>query len=136
MMQNTADPHPPSERSFGFLFVGVFAILSGYGFYKGWSVPSISSLVAASITLLLMTLARPSSLTRLNNAWFKLGMLLGMIVSPIVVGLLFSLLITPVALVTRACGRDALRRKAKPDGSYWIDRLPPGPAADSFNNQF
>jgi hypothetical protein len=135
-MQNTADPKLPSERSFGFLFMGVFAILAGYGLYKGWNVPSISSFVAASIALLLMTLVRPSSLTLLNKAWFKLGMLFGMIVSPIVVGLLFSLLITPVALVTRLCGRDALRRKAKPDGSYWIDRSPPGPATDSFNNQF
>jgi len=136
MMQNTADPKLPSERSFGFLFMGVFAILAGYGLYKGWNVPSISSFVAASIALLLMTLVRPSSLTLLNKAWFKLGMLFGMIVSPIVVGLLFSLLSTPVALVTRLCGRDALRRKAKPDGSYWIDRSPPGPATDSFNNQF
>jgi hypothetical protein len=135
-MQSTKDSRLPSERSFGILFVGVFAILSGYGFHKAWSSLHVSLLVATSVALLIITLTRPAALAPLNKVWFKIGMLLGMVVSPIVVGLLFSLLITPVAVLTRLFGRDALRRKAKTDGSYWIDRLPPGPATDSFNNQF
>ena len=130
------DPKLPSERSFGFLFVGVFALLAFYGAYKGWSSLLVSLLAVVSVALLLVTQMRPAFLAPLNKAWFKLGMLLGMIISPIVVGLLFFVLITPVAVVTRLFGRDALRLKAKTEGSYWIDRVPPGPASDSFKNQF
>ena len=124
------DPKLPSERSFGFLFAGVFAVLVVYGNYKDWSGPLFSLLPAISVALLLTTLMRPASLAPLNRAWFKLGVILGLIVSPIVVGLLFFLLITPVAVVTRLFGRDVLRLKVKPEGSYWIERLPPGPASD------
>ena len=64
-------------------------------------------------------------------------MLLGLIVSPIVVGLIFFLLITPVALVTTLfLGRDALSLKRRFTASYWIDRLPPDQTPDSFKNQF
>lgn len=63
-------------------------------------------------------------------------MLLGKIVSPIVLGIIFFLLISPVALVTRAFGRDALRLKAAETGSLWITRTPPGPDPESFKNQF
>lgn len=130
------DPKLPSERNFGLLFVGVFALLTAYGVYKAWNSVLVSLLATVSVALLFVTLMRPASLAPLNKAWFKLGMLLGMIVSPIVVGLLFFVLITPVAVVTRFLGRDALRLTAQTDGSYWIDRVPPGPASDSFKNQF
>jgi len=75
-------------------------------------------------------------LTPLNKAWMKLGDLLGKVISPIVLGIIFFVLLAPVALVTRLLGRDELRLKMSNSSSYWIDRTPPGPAGDSFKNQF
>jgi hypothetical protein len=75
-------------------------------------------------------------LTPLNWLWYELGMLLGKIVNPIVLGFIFFVLITPVSIVTRLFGRDELRIKKRHVESYWIDRSPPGPPLDSFKNQY
>ena len=61
---------------------------------------------------------------------------MGKVVSPIVLGLIFFGMLTPVGIIGRLLGRDELRLKKAPVTSYWIDRDPPGPAPDSFKNQF
>lgn len=83
-----------------------------------------------------LTLFSADSLAPLNKAWAALGQILGRLVSPIVLGLIFFCLITPVALIGRVAGRDPLRLKTRADTSYWIKREPSGPAPDSFRNQF
>ena len=83
-----------------------------------------------------MTLAAPRLLAPFNLAWFKLGLLMGKVVSPIVLGIIFFVLLTPVAVIGRLFGRDELRLKRKAVQSYWIERVPPGPDGDSFKNQF
>lgn len=130
------DAKLPSERSFGLLFAGVFALIAGYSAYKGW--PSLVTVLLACVSAVFLAAALlwPGRLALLNKAWFKLGMLLGMVVSPIVIGLLFFILITPVALLTRLFGRDALRLRLHRQGSYWVERTPPGPEPNSFKNQF
>ena len=81
-------------------------------------------------------IAPPSrALAASNRAWFRLGLLLSRIVSPVVVGAMFLLIVTPVALVMRAAGRDALRLRSRA-GSYWIKRTPPGLPPESFKHQF
>jgi len=75
-------------------------------------------------------------LAPLNRIWYEFGMLLGKVVSPIVLGMIFFLLITPISVMTRMCGRDELKIKKKSLQSYWVDRLPPGPLPESFKNQF
>jgi len=128
----------PSERSFGLLFGAVFALLAGYGwFFKGWSSMLALALLGVALAFVLLGFVAPNILRPLNWLWFQLGQLLGKIVSPIVLGAIFFLLLTPVSLVTRLFGRDELRiqRKAS-QTSYWLDRAPPGPAPDSFKNQF
>lgn len=72
----------------------------------------------------------------INRAWYQLGVLLGRIVNPVVLGLLFFLLITPVAILGRMFGRDPLRLKRRNIESYWIERSPVGPSPDSFKNQY
>jgi len=120
-------PELPSNRSFGWTFTGVFAL--GAFFY-----PWVLALAAASAVV---TLAREQWLTPLNRAWMKLGELLGRVVSPIVLGVIFYGVFTPVGFVMRLAGRDIMRRRFEPgSASYWIDRNPPGPAADSFKDQF
>ena len=128
----------PSERSFGLLFGAVFVLLAAYGwFFKSWSSVVELSLLGLALAFVLLGFVAPKILSPLNWLWFQLGQLLGKIVSPIVLGAIFFLLLTPVSLVTRLFGRDELRIKRKASQtSYWLDRAPPGPAPESFKNQF
>lgn len=128
----------PSERSFGLLFTVIFSALAGYGWLiKDWADPTLWSLAGIAACFGLSAILKPSVLSPLNRLWFQLGQLLGKIVSPIVLGAIFFLLLTPVALVTRVFGRDELRLKRKASQeSYWIDRVPSGPEPESFKNQF
>ncbi len=126
----------PSEKKFGGLFTAIFLGAACFGAYSGWSPLHQAALATAGIATLLITLARPHALAPFNRAWYKLGILLGKIVSPVVMGLIFFLLITPIALVTRMLGRDELRLKRGNRNTYWIDRSPPGPSSESFKNQF
>lgn len=91
---------------------------------------------ALALIFLVLTVVRPQALTSMNHLWFKLGLLMGAIVSPIVLGVIFFLLITPVSLITRLFGRDVLKVKSRKTESYWVERDPPGPGPDSFKNQF
>ena len=128
----------PSERSFGLLFGAVFALVAAYGWLsKAWSSVVLLSLVGVALAFVLLGFVAPKVLTPLNWLWFQLGQLLGKIVSPLVLGAIFFLMLTPVSLVTRLFGRDELRLKRKASQtSYWLDRAPPGPAPESFKNQF
>lgn len=126
----------PTERAFGFLFATVFAGLGIYGYYKGWDSVAIFATLASSVVLMLTTFFAPKALAPFNRAWFHLGQLLGKIVSPIVLGIIFFGLLTPIALVSRLFGRDELKLKPRTVASYWMERTPPGPAPDSFKNQF
>ena len=128
----------PSNTSFGWLFTIVFLLLAAWSGWKGamsWSL-GFGSL---SATFLLVTLIAPRLLTPLNRAWMALGHLLGRIISPIVLGVMFFGLVTPFALVMRVAGRDALRLRAFRDpkiASHWIRRDPVGPPPDSFRRQY
>ena len=133
-MKSTSSP--PSERSFGLLFTVVFAGLAGYAVYKGWQREAAIAWGAASALTAAVTLFVPRLLAPFNRAWYLLGELLGRIVSPIVMGVIFFGLITPVALFGRLRGRDELRMRRRTVSTHWTDRDPPGPAADSFKNQF
>jgi hypothetical protein len=137
MLNNTTDdkpPLPPNER-FGYLFCSVCALVAGYMFWishPGWA----SIFAALAVAFLAAAHFAPSVLAPLNRLWFGFGLLLGKIISPIVLGAIFFLLISPVALVTRLFGRDPLLIRKRATASYWVERDPPGPATDSFKNQF
>ena len=126
----------PSNRAFGILFVGVFAILACYGYFRNWQSDLVKASFILSVTLLLITLFAQRTLTPFNKAWYQLGLLLGRVISPLVLGVLFFVVITPVAFFMRLIGRDALRIKKQAVLSYWIKRDPPGPKPESFKDQF
>jgi len=126
----------PSNRNFGFLFAGLFALLSAYAAYQGAESFRVYGWLTAGVVIGLIAVVAPNSLTPFNKAWMKLGDFMGKVVSPLVLGVIFFVLITPIALLTRLFGRDELRLKKADVSSYWIDRAPPGPAGDSFKNQF
>ncbi len=125
----------PSNRKFGVFFAGIFSLTSGYFFYQ--NAVSIAW-VSAGLAFMFLFLAfiRPELLLPLNKLWMGLGFLLGMIVSPIVLGAIFFLIFTPIGLLMRLVGRDELRLKPIISSSYWKVRNPKGPTADSFKNQF
>jgi hypothetical protein len=126
----------PSDRSFGFTFVVVFALLAGWQAWLGRGAVA-TTFGSLSAVILAAALLRPSLLHALNIAWMKFGALLHHIVNPVVMGAIYFLVFTPVAWVMRATGRDALRRKLDSSAqSYWIKRDPPGPPPDSLPNQF
>ena len=137
-MTKLSDSKLPSEKSFGFLFTGVFVFLAIYGhFVKNWESPGVVICLGLSAAFCLMTLVMPRLLAPLNKAWFQIGELMGKLVSPIVLGVIFFLIITPVGLLGRLFGRDELRLKRRRQAaSYWVERQPPGPTGDSFKNQF
>lgn len=125
----------PTNKKFGFFFTCFFALSAVYFHFKLNTFLSIIFLLSSALFLLLSIIA-PSSLNSLNKAWYLLGLLLGRIVSPIILGIIFFLLITPTAIVMRFVGRDELRIKKRLSKSYWIKRVPPGPDPESFKNQF
>ena len=125
----------PSNRKFGLFFAAVFIVLGAYAYWKAWGEVSVAAIIL-SVLASAVTLIAPQLLTPFNRLWNSLGILLGKIVSPIVLGIIFFVLITPISLVIRLFGRDELKIKKRSVDSYWVDRSPPGPSADSFKNQY
>lgn len=124
-----------SDRSFGIVFAVVFAIIGCFPLLAGHGVRWWSLSVGAAFLVIAYT--RPSLLAGLNRLWLKLGLLLGKIVSPIALGLLFYVVLTPIGWLMRLTGQDPLRLKRdRAAASYWIDREPPGPPPGSMTNQF
>ena len=110
-----------SNRSFGFLFFVVFFIISL------WPLKSQEDLrmwaFILSLIFLVLGVLNSKFLTPLNKLWFKFGILLGSIVSPIVMGAVFFIVVTPVGLIMRLLGKDLLRiNKNKTISTYWINR--------------
>jgi len=87
------------------------------------------------LIFLLVTLLKSDVLLPLNKLWMRLGILLGMIVSPIVLGIIFFGLITPIAMLMRLSGRDELHLKFTQKTSHWISREEPV-KSESFKYQF
>jgi len=126
---------PSSDRSFGLVIATVFLIITFWPLIRGqpvrWWALGVAAVFAA------LALLWTAALAPLNTGWTKLGVLLYRVVSPIVLGLLFYVAVMPVGLLMRVLGKDPLRLRRDPDAaSYWIDRMPPGPAPESMKNQF
>ncbi len=124
----------PSNRNFGFFFTFVFAVAAAYFYYTENIVWAYVFVAAASI-FLLITLIKNDALLPLNKLWMRFGLLLGMIVSPIVLGIIFFGLFTPIAMLMRLSGRDELRLKFTQKASHWIPRNE-SIKSESFRHQF
>lgn len=128
-------PERGSERSFGLVFAAVFAIV---GLWPLWmnGAPRYWAIVAATVFLMLAFLV-PRVLAPLNRLWMQVGLLLGRIVSPIVLLLLFVVAVIPTGLILRLVGKDPLQRRFEPQlDTYWIRRQPPARPDAGMKNQF
>lgn len=124
-----------SDRSFGLVFSIVFLLIGAWPLLHGgpprWWAGGIAAVFA------MVAVARPALLANLNRLWIKLGILLGKVVSPIALGIVFYGVLVPIGVAMRLAGKDPLRLKHDVNApSYWIPREPPGPPPDSMNNQF
>ena len=120
-----------SDRSFGILFFIVFTIIALWPIMQ--SMPMRPWSLAIGLVFLIISLLKPVILRPLNNSWIKLGEVLGRIISPIIMMIIFFFLITPLSLLLRLFGKDILNIKFGNSNSYWIDRKK---EISSMNKQF
>ncbi len=124
-----------SERAFGLVFGGLFALLSGLAWWNGGGLAIYW--LGASVLVFIAALFAPRLLVPFNRVWFRFGLVLNAIVSPVFLGLLFYLTITPIGWLMRLSGARPLNLKFdRAAQSYWIARDPPGPPPASLKNQF
>jgi Saxitoxin biosynthesis operon protein SxtJ len=121
-----------SNRRFGTLLVAACVIVWAFG---AWHGSAHAAWLVAAAFFLLITLLMPRILLPLKNLWMKLGGLLQMVVSPILLGLFYFLGMVPIGLIMRMLGKDPLR--LRPHGkTYWVERKPPGPEPDTMAELF
>lgn len=124
-----------SEKSFGIVFALVFGSIALWPLFEGGSVRFWSLAVGGGF--LLIAFVKPVILRPLNKLWFQFGLALGKIMTPIVMSFLFLVVVTPIALIMRAFGKDSLKLKLDSKAvTYWVDRAEPGPLPGSMRNQF
>ena len=124
----------PSNKKFGFFFTFILAAAAAY-FYNSENMTWSFVFVTASFVFLVITVVRDVLLLPLNKLWMRFGFLLGIIISPLVLGVIFFGLFTPIATLMRLGGRDELRLKLSNRSSHWISRSEPI-KSESFKNQF
>jgi hypothetical protein len=124
-----------SSRAFGLLISAAFAIIAARPLLSGGGVRWWALAVAAA--LVLVSIARPALLDAPKRLWLRLGGVLGRIVNPVVLGILFVAVVTPTALVTRMLGHDPLRlRVDRGAPTYWIERKTIGAGRVDMRKQF
>ena len=120
-----------SNRSFGIVFFIVFLLIALYPLLKGNDL-RIWSLVISFIFLAL-GLINSKILTPLNRLWFKFGLLLGKFISPLIMGIIFFVVVTPIGIIMRLFKKDLLNLKYNKKETYWIDKSGP---KSKMKNQF
>ena len=120
-----------SNKSFGIVFFVVFLLIAIYPLTHGGDIRIWSVMI--SFIFLVLGLLNSIILTPLNKIWFKFGILLGKIVSPLIMGIIFFLVVTPIGFIMRLLGKDVLNLKYNKNKSYWIEKKGP---KSKMKNQF
>ena len=120
-----------SNRSFGIVFFVVFLIIATYPLINDDELRLWSLII--SIVFLFLGLVNSKILNPLNKLWFKFGIFLGKIISPLVMGIIFFLIVTPIGLLMRLLNKDLLNLKFNNNNTYWIKKTEP---KSKMKNQF
>ncbi|MEN8189593.1 MAG: SxtJ family membrane protein [Thermodesulfobacteriota bacterium] len=121
-----------TEKNFGLVFSAVFAIIALYPLLGGGALRVWAIII--SVVFLIVTFVAPSLLKLPNKLWHKFGLLLGAIIAPVAMGVVYFLTIAPIGILLRLSGKDLLRQKPDPNAdSYWIEREEP---VGTMKNQF
>ena len=118
-MKNLVNIKPKDNITFGILFFIFFLIIGAYPLKTGGAIRVWS--VVLSLVFLFITIIRPNLFTFLNKLWIQFGILLGKIISPIVMGLIFFFVVTPIGILVRILKKDVMGLK-RGTSSYWINR--------------
>ena len=110
----------PTNRNFGSVFFLVFLIISLFPLLKNENIRIWSIIIA--LAFLVLGLLNSKFLTPLNKIWFRFGIILGNFVSPIVMGIVFFVIVTPTSLIMRVLGKNLLNLKKGNKKTYWIER--------------
>ena len=125
------DTRVSSNRSFGIVFFIVFLLIATYPLLKGNDVRVWSLLI--SFGFLILGLMNSKILSPLNKLWFKFGLILGKIISPLIMGIIFFVVVTPIGVVMRVLKKDLLNLKYNQKETYWIEKTGP---KSKMKNQF
>ena len=120
-----------SNRSFGLVFFVVFLIISIYPVFYSGDLRVWSAIV--SLVFLILAIINSKILTPLNKIWFRFGILLGKIVSPIVMGIVYFAVVFPTSLIMKSLGKDLLKLKKNKEKTYWVKSTS---SKSSMKNQF
>tara|TARA_Y100001935_G_C16884864_1_gene304297 strand:- start:51 stop:434 length:384 start_codon:yes stop_codon:yes gene_type:complete len=120
-----------SNRSFGIVFFIVFLIIALYPLLNSSDI-RLWSLIT-SVIFLILGLLNSKILTPLNKIWFKFGILLGKIISPLIMGIIFFFVVSPIGIIMRFFRKDLLNLKFNDTKSYWIKKTGP---KSKMKNQF
>ena len=120
-----------SNRSFGIVFFILFLLIALYPMINSEGIRMWSIIV--SLIFLVLGLLDSKILTPLNKIWFKFGMVLGRIISPFIMGIIFFLVVTPIGLIMRILGKDLVNLKYNNNKTYWIEKTGP---KSKMKNQF
>ena len=120
-----------SNKNFGIVFFVVFLLIALYPLTSDQEIRLWSLII--SIIFLILGLFNSKILRPLNILWFKFGIFLGKIVSPIIMGVIFFFVVTPIAILMRFIGKDLLNLKYNKKKTYWIEKNGP---KSKMKNQF
>ena len=120
-----------SNRSFGIVFFIVFFLIGLYSYLNGRNISFI--FIIFSLIFLILGLLNSKILNPLNKLWFKFGIFLGKIISPVIMGIIFFLVVTPIGLLMRLLKKDVLNLTFNDNKSYWIEKNGP---KSKMKNQF
>ena len=120
-----------SNRSFGVVFFVVFLLIAFYPLLNNNEVRLWSLII--SVLFLILGILNSKILSPLNKIWFKFGLLLGKIISPIIMGVIFFLVVTPIGFIMKLLGKDLINLKFNNEKSYWIEKSGP---KSKMKNQF
>ena len=120
-----------SSKSFGYLFFGLFLILSLWPVLNDNSVNFL--FLSISAVFLILTILKAKILDFLNNYWIKLGELLGRVVAPIIMFAVFFVIVTPLSILTKLLKKDLLNMRFNDSKTYWINKVK---KVDSMDKQF
>ena len=120
-----------SNRSFGVVFFVVFLLIALYPAINNEEIRAWSLIV--SLIFLVLGLLNSKILNPLNQIWFKFGVLLGRIISPFIMAIIFFFVVTPIGLIMRTLGKDILNLRYNTKKTYWIEKTGP---KSKMKNQF
>ena len=119
-----------SNRSFGLLFFAIFLIISFWPLLDDKDIRIWSLII--SLIFLILGILNSNTLKPLNKIWFKFGMFLGKIISPIIIGLVYFLVVTPTGFIMRFLGKDLLKLKKNKNNTYWLTKNYKSSMKDQF----